>query len=121
MVEPIRLRYEPSPYHKLNADFHGPPANRPDARKCPEAVSRAIAEAWLNEGFAMKLFDTMAGKFPKQIYYANEGQFYVARITNEAQGIYHGHPGGSDDIPISIRKQMRDAGLISPKEYGQSL
>jgi len=117
----VKVTYGGSPYHKKNVTFDGPPVHRPDASKCPEDVTPVQAQSWLQEAFDSGLYEPFEGRFPKWIYsYRNDG-FYMARITNPTQGLYHGHPCEAEDVPPPVLKLMQEKGVLTHRIYRRSI
>jgi len=93
-------KYQGSPYHKRHPKESGlvePPKPRPDKTLCdasgrfPAQRARELLAEGLRKGMVSNRF---RGRWPELVWAIddNEDTVYEARLTNEAQGEYHGYP-----------------------------
>lgn len=112
--------YKPSPYHK-NAPGQGIlPVHRPGASICPPAITLAVANMWL-QAAAANGFHIGNPPLPQTIYYYQDQQFYMAKLTNKINSEYHGFPCDSVEVPTQIKKKMRKLKTITQEEFRKYL
>lgn len=102
-----RVSYVGSPEHKAHRSYAGHPKPRAVGGICPKELStdKAVPEEWLKEALRKGCVDgTMAGDFPKQLWYKDpdSGVVYEGYIVNRVQGSYKGYPIEPDQWPRGL-------------------
>lgn len=100
------VQYEGSPYHKRDTPTSRPKANR--TTLCPPRLNgeQELLSEWVAEAIRRRAVSgKFRGDYPSEVWYkAEDGQVYKGRITNQAQGTYHGFPIPESEWPQKIEE-----------------